>query len=55
MKYLEEIREESDRLQRLWVEELSSENPDWEQMEQWSKELKGLEEELAGREVDPWL
>ncbi|HVB28836.1 MAG TPA: hypothetical protein VNG91_03385 [Terriglobia bacterium] len=54
MRYLEEVREEYDRLQHLWVEELYSEHPDWEQMEQWNEELKGLEEELAGMEVDPW-
>ena len=55
MRYLSEVREEYDRLQYLWGEELYSDSPDWEQMEQWNTELKGLEEQLAGTEVDEWF
>ena len=54
MRDINEVREEY-RLQYLWVEELYSEHPDWEQMERWNEELKGLEEELAGMEMDPWF
>lgn len=55
MREISEVREEYDRLQYLWGEELYSDSPDWEQMEEWNKELKDLEEELAGMEVDEWF
>ncbi len=41
MRGINEEREEYDRRQYRWGEELYSENPHWKQMEQWNDELKG--------------
>ena len=38
---------EYERLNYLWEEEVFSAHPDWEELEQWDLELRGVEHGLA--------
>src|SRR5690348_3743354 len=37
----EDLKGEYERLLYLWAEELYSEHPDWDKLDQWNEELKG--------------
>lgn len=43
----EDLKGEYERLLYLWGEELYSDRPDWEKLDQWNEELKGVEGQLA--------
>jgi hypothetical protein len=51
----EELEAECLHLQFLWEEELFSARPDWDQLEQWNEDLRGLEDYLRQLEFDDLL
>jgi hypothetical protein len=53
--YRQRLQAEYERLRYLWEEEILSEHPNWEQLDQWDVELRAVEQELAQLELEDLL